>query len=191
MQIARSLVAGILQCLLPALIGLLATNVHANDDGKWGDAVVVDYGTGNDTRLTQVNLQWNWSASWFESNGTHISGYWDASLAVWNARAWHGVDGRDQTVTDIGFTPVFRFENSSRRGWFLDGGIGPNLLSKLYENHQRDFSTAVQFGDLVAIGYQSERWVAGFTIEHFSNGAIKKPNPGANFAFCGIGYRFN
>jgi lipid A 3-O-deacylase len=187
----REKLAGVFRLFLLTTLLPWMSIAQADDTGIQPDVVTLDYGTGNETRLTRVNLQWNWDEAWFASNGTHVSGYWDASLGVWNARDWHGIAGDDRTTTDIGITPVFRFESDNRRGWFLDGGVGANVLSRLYENHSRNFSTAFQFGDLIAIGYQSDRWVAGITIEHFSNGAIKHPNPGVNFAICSIGYRFN
>lgn len=154
------------------------------------DALAFDYGTGNETRLLRANLQWDWDTQWWQSNGTHVSGYWDASLAAWDARDWRAENGT-RTLADLGVTPVFRFEGDTHQGWFLDGGVGANLLSHLYENHRRNFSTAFQFGDLLGVGYQSGSWTAGLTLEHFSNGAIKHPNPGVNFAILSIEYRFH
>ena len=177
--------------LVSAVLFVWGGTVHATDAKMQPDVVALDYGTGNETRLTRLDLQWNWDATWFASDGTHVSGYWEASLATWNARDWRDISGSDRTIADVGITPVFRFEADSRKGWFLDGGVGPNVLSRLYQNRRRDFSTAFQFGDLIAIGYQSDRWTAGITLEHFSNGAIKHPNPGANFVLASIGYRFN
>ena len=190
-HVFRAWLAGTFRYLLTVVLFPWAIAAQADDQGMQPEIVGLDYGTGNETRLARINFQWHWSTTWFESNGTHVSGYWDASLGAWSARDWRGVDGNDRTVADLGITPVFRFESDSRKGWFLDAGVGPNLLSRLYENRKRDFSTAFQFGDSIAVGYQSDRWVAGVTFQHFSNAAIKQPNPGVNFALFSIGYRFN
>jgi lipid A 3-O-deacylase len=63
--------------------------------------------------------------------------------------------------------------------------------SHVYNNNGRAFSTAFQFGDHIGVGYVfSNGWEAGLKIQHFSNGAIKKPNPGANVATVKVGYHF-
>jgi hypothetical protein len=158
----------------------------AHAEGGMPDSVSLEYGTGNVTRLARAALQWDWGSAWFDSNGTHLGGYWDLSLADWQGRAWDGVDGHDKNLTDIGITPVFRFENDSKQGFYGEAGVGAHLLSRLYDNNKRDFSTDFQFGDHIGFGYEMKNWSVGIKLQHFSNGGIKHPNPGANFAVFGV-----
>ncbi len=168
------------------LAALLFTVGVARADGLAPDSFSLEYGTGNVTRLARGALQWDWDNVWFDSNGTHLGGYWDLSLAQWQARAWDGVDGHDHNLTDVGITPVFRFENDSKIGWYSELGVGAHYMNPIYDNNRRDFSTAFQFGDHLGFGYETQRWSVGVKLQHFSNGGIKHPNPGANFAVFGV-----
>ena len=159
-------------------------------EGYAPDSVSLEYGTGNQTRIERAALQWGWQKDWFDSNGTLLSGYWDLGLAHWQERAWEGISGRDHSDTDIGLTPVFRFECSDRLGWYGEAGIGANVLTPIYDNNRRHFSTAFQFGDHVGFGIQRQKWSVGMKLQHYSNGAIKHPNPGANFAVLGLVLKF-
>lgn len=162
----------------------------AHAEGYSPDSVSIEYGTGNRTRIERAALQWDWQQDWYDSNDTHLNGYWDLSVAHWQERAWEGVSGRDHSDTDIGLTPVFRFEGSDRLGWYGEAGIGANVLTPIYDNNHRHFSTAFQFGDHLGFGFQRQKWSVGIKLQHYSNGAIKHPNPGANFAVLGLVLRF-
>ncbi|MES2300268.1 MAG: acyloxyacyl hydrolase [Pseudomonadota bacterium] len=142
----------------------------------------LEAGTGNKTQMIRFGLQSDWSARWFASNGTHLSGYWDATLAQWRANQYRDVAGATQNITDIGFTPVFRFENDSKKGFYAEGGIGFHRLSELYNNDGRRLSTLFEFGDHIGTGYVFDNgWEAGMKIQHFSNGGYRKPNSGVNW----------
>jgi hypothetical protein len=69
-------------------------------------------------------------------------------------------------------------------GWFLEGGIGANLLLPVYQTADKRFSTTFNFGDHLGIGRRFGREFAhewALRIQHFSNAGIKHPNPGENF----------
>ncbi len=172
-----------------ALVALWFVVGAAHADGIVPDSVSLEYGTGNVTRLVRAGVQWDWNAAWFDSNGTHLGGYWDLTLAQWEARKWDNITGNERNLADIGITPVFRFENDSKEGFYGEAAVGANLLSHLYDNNHRDFSTAFQFGDHIGFGYETKRWSVGIKLQHFSNGSIKHPNPGANFAVFGVDYK--
>lgn len=42
--------------------------------------------------------------------------------------------GRRKNLWDIGFTPVFRFQNDNKKGLYYEAGIGVHALSELYNN---------------------------------------------------------
>ena len=146
------------------------------------DSVAIEAGAGAKVQMIRISAQKNWDRAWFESNGTHLSGYWDANLAQWRGNAYQNVSGQHQNITVINLTPVFRYEASNKLGWYAEGGIGVSLLSKLYDNDDNRLSTHFQFGDHLGAGYVcGNKWELGAKIQHYSNGGYKKPNSGVNW----------
>lgn len=177
---------GIVEVLFAALaaVGVMQT-AYAFDSAS------LEFGSGNKTKLARVGLQWKWDAKWWQSNGTHIGGYWDLTLAQWRGSRYRNLPGNKQDFVDIGLTPVFRFQNDSLKGWYVEAGIGAHYLSDIYDNNDRQFSTHFQFGDHIGVGYVfSNNLDIGLKIQHFSNGSIKQPNDGTNFAVLSAGYSF-
>lgn len=155
------------------------------------DSGSLEFATGNKTKMLRAGAQWTWDKQWFASNGSHLGGYWDATLALWQGNQYQGISGAHQNLTDIGITPVFRLQNDSKRGWYSEAGIGAHLLSELYDNNGRRFSTNFQFGDHIGVGYVlNNGWDLSLKIQHYSNGGIKHPNPGVNYAVLKAGYAF-
>jgi hypothetical protein len=101
--------------------------------------------------------------------------------------AWH-VDGdREQRswIAQAGVTPFLRFTAQDWDAhWFVEAGIGANVIAPRYRNRDKQFSTTFNFGDHLGVGFrlgpQREHEVA-LRVEHFSNCAIRHPNPGENF----------
>jgi lipid A 3-O-deacylase len=167
-----------LMCALPCF----AVNV---DGGSF------EMGGGDEVRMVRIGVHANSERRWFQSNGTHVGAYWNASLIHWRGDAYQGVYGQRQDLNGIGLTPVFRFQSDSLTGWYAEGGIGVNLLSRLYHNNGDQLSTRFQFNDQLGFGYVfRNRWDLGVKFEHFSNGGIKKPNSGVNFALVRLALPF-
>ncbi len=174
----------------PALLGA-ALALLMSQSASAADSASAEFATGNKTKMARIGLQWDWNKQWMQSNGTHVGGYWDATLAQWRGNKFQGTDGAYQNLIDIGITPVFRFQSDSRKGLYAEGGIGIHLLSGLYDNNGRKFPTVLQFGDHIGVGYVTESGVdISLKIQHFSNGSIKRPNPGVNYAVLKVGYAF-
>ncbi|NEX61117.1 acyloxyacyl hydrolase [Noviherbaspirillum galbum] len=164
---------------------LLSKPVHAADSGS------IEFGTGNRTQVVRVGSQWRWDQRWWESNGTHIGGYWDATLMVWHGSRYQNVPDATQNLGGIGITPVFRLQRDSLKGPYAEAAIGAHLLSDIYDNNGRTFSTRFQFGDHLSVGYVFNNGVdLSLKAQHFSNGAIKRPNPGVNFLLLRASYPF-
>ncbi|WP_198420801.1 acyloxyacyl hydrolase [Massilia atriviolacea] len=169
-------------CASLATLAVMAAAPCAFASDKLIDHASLEVGGGAKVQMVRFGVQKDWSQRWFQSNGTHISGYWDASIAQWRGNAYQNVDGQHQNITNIGFTPVFRFQADDLTGWYGEAGIGLNLLSKRYDNDSNYLSTAFQFGDHIGTGYVfANGWDVGMKIQHFSNGGYKKPNSGVNF----------
>ena len=104
---------------------------------------------------------------------------------------YRNVPGWEKGLWDVGFTPVFRFQNDNKKGIYYEAGIGVHLLSSLYKNDSRELSTAFQFGDHIGIGYvMQNNWEVALKLQHFSNASIKRPNGGANFLELKAAYHF-
>lgn len=146
------------------------------------DSASLEIGSGRKVQMARVAAQSKWEKRWFQSNGTHLGGYWDLSLAQWRGSAHQEVKDRHQYLTGIGLTPVFRFQADDMKRWYVEGGIGIHMLSKLYDNNSDYLSTKIQFGDHIGTGYVFQNgWEAGLQLQHFSNGGVKRPNSGVNF----------
>jgi hypothetical protein len=157
------------------------------------NSAYVEYASASKIRMVRLGATKDFKPewSWFNSNGTHLTGYWDASVGFWEARQWHNVPGDKEHIVDIGFTPVFRFEKTNKKGFYVEGGIGAHLLSKTYDNNDDGLSTAYQFGDHIGVGYVFDnKWEVGVKAQHFSNGGIKKPNSGVDVIVLKASYRY-
>ena len=163
----------------------------ADVDNKLIDSAYAEYAKGVKIQMVRAGVTSDWKTAWFESNGTHLSGYWDASFGAWRGDSYKNVPGQHQTLVDIGFTPVFRFENTNKLGFYAEAGIGVHMLSKLYNNDDDRLSTHFQFGDHAGIGYVfNNKWEVAAKIQHFSNGGYKKPNSGVNYGVVKVAYHF-
>lgn len=133
--------------------------------------------------MARFGLQWAWGEKWWQSKGAHLGGYWDLSLAHWRGNRFQARPDHTQNLAAIGLTPVFRLQRDTLTGWYAEVGIGAHYLSEPYDNNGRRFSTRFQFGDHIGVGYVfPNRLDLGLKIQHISNGSIKNPNPGLNFA---------
>lgn len=109
-----------------------------------------------------------------------VTGYWEGAVGRWlvNGRGSHD-------VTQVGLTPVLRlYPQAWQPGWFIEGGIGANVIFPTYDDGKKRFSTTFQFGDHLAVGkrfgqQRQHEWAVRF--QHFSNARIERPNPGENF----------
>ena len=154
------------------------------------DSFSVEYGSGPQQRMGRIAFQSDWDKQWFAGNGRHLSGYWEGNLALWRLNSYENVRGRNKNIGVIGFTPVFRYQNDNKLGWYGEIGIGVNLFSTLYKNEDKELSTAFQFGDHIGIGYTTQKWDFGLKYQHYSNASIKSPNAGANWFIAKAAYRF-
>lgn len=147
------------------------------------DRVYLQAGTGHGTSTLVGGA--NWDLPWRGSTALgSASAYVEASVGRWSSRA-AGSSTSPLWVSQFGVTPVICYQPAHwESGWFVETGIGVNLVSPVYSNGDRRFSTAFNFGDHLAIGRRigaELRQEVSLRIQHFSNGGIKSPNPGENF----------
>jgi hypothetical protein len=110
-------------------------------------------------------------------------------------------DGHDRGVPnrflwDVDVTPYLRSrpDDGPWHQAFAEIGVGVHLLSHTSINESRDLSTAFQFGERFAIGYDfgaHRRYEVTAFVQHVSNGKIKLPNPGLTYFGGTIGIPFD
>lgn len=115
--------------------------------------------------------------------GSHWRAHLEASAARWTPR--DRSPGDPSHFTRVGLTPALRYspqEGASR--WFLEAGVGLNLIGPVYRVGDKRFGSAFNFGDHVAIGWipdSGRRHEVILRLQHFSNAGLRPPNPGENF----------
>ena len=153
----------------------------------------VQLGVAEHANAAVVGLTWDWS--WHKDVGWgRLTGYWDVSFGRWASDGADGTTSSHAWVTQVGITPVVRLHpGGPGPGWYVEGGIGANVLLPIYRTGDKRFSTKFNFGDHLAVGRtfgdRGEHDVA-VRLQHFSNAGIKEPNPGENFLQLRYSRRF-
>ena len=147
------------------------------------DRVFAQGGSGEGTRAFVAGLRYDWG--WQRPlGGGVVTGNWEGSFGRWNSDLPNGTNA-SAWVTQLGVTPVLRWHASrAPDAWFVEGGIGANVLIPVYRSSDKRFSTAFNFGDHLAVGRALDaqgHHELSLRVQHFSNGGIKHPNPGENF----------
>jgi lipid A 3-O-deacylase len=135
---------------------------------------------GRKTQMYVAGATWDWGWHRQFSHGA-MHGYWEVSFGRWVTDVGGGSSAWE---TQVGLTPVLRWQPKSAHNWFAEIGIGANLILPIYRSADKRFSTTFNFGDHLAIGRQfgaHHRHELALRLQHFSNGGIDQPNPGENF----------
>ena len=156
------------------------------------DGISVEAGNGKATNTGRAGAIWNFDHPWFTEGSWQVAGFWEAMAGTWRG---HSSYGDNQTVTDLGLTPVFRFEQKvpSSVAPYLEGAIGFHLISPAFINAQRRFGSSFQFGDHIGAGVRlgdHQQYDLGYRFQHLSNGGIKQPNQGINLNEVHLIYHF-
>jgi lipid A 3-O-deacylase len=154
------------------------------------DGVAFELGSGDSADRIGAAVQWDWNRRLLRFSDWHLAGYWDASLSQWHKGSV--APGQRKDITEIGFTPVFRIQPNALKGPYFEGGIGLHLLSHASIG-DKNLSTSFQFGDHLGLGYRfgaKGAFDLSYRFQHYSNGSIKRPNPGINFNEVRLQYKF-
>ena len=163
----------------------------AENNGYMVDGVSFEVGVGEHVELARVGFQWDWNKDWLRTaGGWHLNGYWDLNLGWWHGDRYNDGHG-SQDLAVIGITPVFRWEKATKKGVYVEAGIGASLFSENYNNNGNKMSTAFEFADHIGVGYVFDNnFDLGLRLQHYSNGGISKPNDCENFIVLRCAYRF-
>lgn len=136
----------------------------------------VQGGVAEDAQSLTVGMSrdWRWEKQYRYG---HISGQWQGEVGRWHSDS--------ENSTQVGLSPALRWRpNGWSDGWFVEGGIGVNVIFPKYDTKKKEFSTTFNFGDHIALGKRfgaSDQHEWSLRFQHFSNARIKRPNPGENF----------
>jgi lipid A 3-O-deacylase len=147
--------------------------------GDLVNGISAEAGSGNGAEMWRIGVQHDWQSKWLQRGNWHMGGYWDLQAGRWSGDA-------KRTITDVGLTPVFRYQQTvpSSISPYVEGAIGFHLIEPVRMDEHRGFSSAFQFGDHVGVGArfgEHGRYDLGLRFQHLSNAGIKKPNNGINF----------
>ena len=133
-----------------------------------------------------AGLVWPWDWRHEMSSGV-FTAQTEASLGRWS-----GKSATDRvSFTQVVLQPIFRYNfDKSATGFFVEGGIGLSYTDKIYITSTKTFSTRFNFADTVGTGYNLGMHEVGVRVTHYSNGSIKRPNPGENFLQLRYGMKF-
>ena len=165
---------------------LLSGNVWAVD------GVSFELGNGDHADTARVGAVWDFDHQWFTGGDWLVTGFWEANVGTWKGRS---AVGNNQNITDLGITPVFRFQQKNPSGMapYLEGAIGFHMISPTFIYANRQFGSSFQFGDHVGFGLrfgEHQQFDLGYRYQHLSNGGIKKPNQGINLNQVHFVYHF-
>ena len=137
----------------------------------------------NEVGAVHLGVRFPWHPDWEFLKSPRLDLAIEASLGHWVGRR---SDLPASSLNDLSVVPVFRFYPDGRDAgvYFFEAGIGAHLLSRTAIDEGRRFSTALQFGDMVGVGWRPNppsHWELGLRVEHVSNADIKKPNDGVTF----------
>ena len=170
---------------------LAVGNAAFGADGYSFEAGHSNSSTAN-ANLYRLGVQWDWNRRLLELGDWHVGGFWDLSLGYWSNNS---VAKTHKSILDIGFTPVFRIQQTtlSTVSPYVELGVGFHFLSATSISPQRQFGTSFQFGDHVGAGLRfgdKGRYDLGYRYQHLSNAGLKGPNQGINFHELRLQYHF-
>ena len=176
--------------LIAAAVLALSSAAHAID----GVSIVYGHSDSSNVNVNmgRVGVQWDWNKKLVEMGNWHLGGYWESDAGYWNNTS----NARTHaTILDIGFTPVFRIQQTTRSSIapYVEAAVGLHLLSATSLNSQRQFGSSFQFGDHIGAGVrfgEKGKYDLGYRYQHFSNAGIKGPNQGVNYNELRLQYHF-
>ncbi len=144
--------------------------------------VFIEGGISDDSRSVVAGAAWTWlqPSKWGEG---HASGYLEISIGAWSCHRGSVIRYR-HCSTQFGITPVIRYQPTSWEHWYMEVGIGADVIAPAWRTDERRFSTEYQFGDHIGLGRKfgdEGRDEIELRAEHYSNGGFKHPNPGENW----------
>jgi hypothetical protein len=169
---------------------LAAAAAHAEAFAWSPSQMFVQAGAADGSGSVTLGLRWPWS--WrSDFGGGALTASTEFSLSQWR---YDNAAGRRTSLVQLAVSPVLRWRpDAGAARWFLEGGLGLTQTSRRYETERKTFSTRFNFGTQLAVGFdfgERREHEISLRVAHFSNGGIRKPNPGENFLQLRYAFHF-
>jgi len=162
-------------------LAITLLTVHANAFDALPSQIFIQSATAGSTQAATFGARWPWA--WQdEFGGGALTAVTELSLSQWrfDNAASHG-----SSLSQLAIGPVLRWRpDGGAARWFMEAGLGLTQTSRRYETDRKAFSTRFNFGTQLAVGFdfgERHEHELSLRVAHFSNGGIRKPNPGENF----------
>ena len=167
-------------CCLAGVTGLATAQAAASESaGAW--RVLIEEGSAHQLRMGRVGVIYDWESQLRLGSSLAFFGYTELTAGRWQVLPPERY--LRSGFTAVSLTPVIRLSGASRTGPYAELGIGGNAIFPLYQSLNTRFGTVFNFGDHLGLGWRLPGHYGpelGVRFEHYSNGGIKKPNPGQN-----------
>ncbi len=179
--------------LIMALCSLLLStvNAHANTAGQAAptppNAITLDYLQGEGD-VQGLKLAYQQQTQWFTNWSPLLQVALEASVNFWR----YGPANRSDQNAVLAISPILRYPLTEwlQRPLALEFGIGLSLLDDT-RFAGKDVSTHYQFEDRLGLSLQlTPDESVSLRYLHYSNGGLKKPNPGLDFISLSYAWYF-
>ena len=171
--------------IVSTILMILTPHAYANNN----TSMSVDYIRG-EGGVEGVKLAFQYHTDYFKEFDDRLNLYFESSVNFWE----YGSDNIHDTNFVLALSPVIEFPvgNLYRNKIYVEFGIGVSLLDDT-NFAGKDVSTHYQFEDRLGFkmkfGDKGENEVS-LRYFHYSNGGLKKPNPGLDFVSLSFMKRF-
>lgn len=173
--------------LVSASFGALAEhNELPARDTRWSVGIAGGSSSDNSTAW-RISATKPWQRRWFEGGRAHLTGYWEASVALFENDVSHlPEDDGAAYLWNLAVAPVFRLQftlgNNAPVQPFLDLGVGLSILSdrnfRTGKQRSRPLGSLFQFEDRGAVGMKIGRFEVAYQRMHYSNLNFANENNG-------------
>lgn len=155
------------------------------------DGISAEIGEGDHATIYKLDAEkaMNDDYSFLIQHNLHP--YWEFSIADIENRRYQNMPGQSQSVTDIGVTPVLRWQKNQRHGIGGEIGVGVNYFSQMYNNAGQVSGSRFQFGNHIGLSYKwSKNIEISLKLQHYTNAGIRAPRSAINFGMIKVAYTF-
>lgn len=170
-----------------ALLAILFTSISQSCFAF--DSITVAWGKAEEsTDVARIGLQKDFKRSWYQTDTSRLTGYWEVSLSHWDTDDKNGDD-----ITTLTFSPVlaWRFNRTSADP-YIELGVGVSYLTE-DEIEDAELGGKFQFESRLGFGFRfgaQRQHDLLIRAIHVSNADIDSPNDGFDMVLLGYSYKF-
>lgn len=178
MILSNFIIGKSMKIFIVALITLTFLTAFPAKANKTSYSIDYIHGEGN---VDGIKVAMQFHTDYLKKYSKNMSIYFESSINLWK----YGVQNRHDTNFVLAISPVFQYPIGAINNFemFAEFGIGLSLLNDT-KFAGKNVSTHYQFEDRLGImtrfGKNNANQIS-LRYFHYSNGGLKKPNPGLDF----------